>query len=508
MQEHGIIIQHFTHMNPFSNFGAIVYGERFIGREDSLRAIEDRILGNREPASISIVGLPRVGKSSLAYEACIARKERYLTKKYLPIWFDCGSLKNGVEMFLKLVCEAADQLTEIGIDDTILEQRKLEVQEACSQTWGEMTRAVTKYFKRVRALGWHLIYILDEFDRTRTIFSEDGHGFHFLRELAYLPETKITYVATCRRSIKEIQGQTPISNLDNIFRNESLALYSCYDCEMFFSRLNACLSEEIFDLENIVKYFAGAHPYLLDLTGAHVLELIATKVAVTKASLMPRINAPLVDFYEGQVMPLIREEGRLQHLIDLLFGAALDVPKVSEEALIRSGLVSQELLSFSEHFGEYLRLIERERDVWPLWKTAECALRDLIERVLTEQLGATWVEGLEKSRKHLAPILTGCRERRAREQATFGARASTRLLEFAYPDDLFAILFSEWSSFKIYLGHDKNYWSLRKELFVRVRNPLAHNRGDILAEYERVLFSGYCSEVVERCRSVSDKNNH
>ena len=35
--------------------------------------------------------------------------------------------------------------------------------------------------------------------------------------------------------------------------------------------------------------------------------------------------------------------------------------------------------------------------------------------------------------------------------------------------------------FKVYLGHDKNYWSLRKELFVRVRNPLAHNRGQILA---------------------------
>ena len=53
--------------NPFSGYGGIVYGEKFIGRRDSLRQLEQRILGENY-GNLAIVGLPRIGKSSLAWE--------------------------------------------------------------------------------------------------------------------------------------------------------------------------------------------------------------------------------------------------------------------------------------------------------------------------------------------------------------------------------------------------------------------------------------------------------
>jgi len=55
--------------NPFDGYGALVTGSRFIERTDALQAIEQRVLASREPGNLSIIGLPRIGKTSLVYHA-------------------------------------------------------------------------------------------------------------------------------------------------------------------------------------------------------------------------------------------------------------------------------------------------------------------------------------------------------------------------------------------------------------------------------------------------------
>lgn len=98
--------------------------------------------------------------------------------------------------------------------------------------------------------------------------------------------------------------------------------------------------------------------------------------------------------------------------------------------------------------------------------------------------------------EQLKPIFEKCREAQEKEEKSFGSRASRNLIDFTYPQDLFAIIFSEWNTFKAIFGKDKNYWDQRVQLLAKMRNPLAHNRDEALYDYEKQVADGYCREIL------------
>ena len=60
-------------LNPFADYGSIVRGDRFVGRKKELNTIKQRVLGPNY-GNLAIMGLPRIGKSSLAWEGILERK--------------------------------------------------------------------------------------------------------------------------------------------------------------------------------------------------------------------------------------------------------------------------------------------------------------------------------------------------------------------------------------------------------------------------------------------------
>jgi hypothetical protein len=116
---------------------------------------------------------------------------------------------------------------------------------------------------------------------------------------------------------------------------------------------------------------------------------------------------------------------------------------------------------------------------------------------MLELHGEKWVEELEKRSSSLKNIVEKCREAQDKEKNSFGARASEKLLDFTYPGDLFAIIFAYWDQlFKPMFGKDKNYWGQRQNLLAKIRNPIAHNRDDVLQDFERQTAEGYCKEIL------------
>jgi len=83
-----------------------------------------------------------------------------------------------------------------------------------------------------------------------------------------------------------------------------------------------------------------------------------------------------------------------------------------------------------------------------------------------------------------------------REEKSFGDRASRNLIDFAYPGDLFKIIFAEWQIFVNIFRKNTAYWDHRAQLLSKIRNPLAHNREQLLSEYERQIAEGYCKEIL------------
>jgi hypothetical protein len=43
--------------NPFSDYGHIVHGDRFIDRRSSIRAVENRVIRPKEPGNLAIMSV-------------------------------------------------------------------------------------------------------------------------------------------------------------------------------------------------------------------------------------------------------------------------------------------------------------------------------------------------------------------------------------------------------------------------------------------------------------------
>ena len=79
--------------NPFADYGKIIHGDRFIGRVPEILTIEQRVLGREKYGNLAIMGLPRVGKTSLAWQAIMEKKEELLSISTIPVFVSVGNCK-------------------------------------------------------------------------------------------------------------------------------------------------------------------------------------------------------------------------------------------------------------------------------------------------------------------------------------------------------------------------------------------------------------------------------
>ena len=72
--------------NPFASAGTIVNGDLFVGRSVELTEVYNRVLG-KNFGNLSIVGIPKIGKSSLMQALYDRRNELYDNNKYVVVWY-------------------------------------------------------------------------------------------------------------------------------------------------------------------------------------------------------------------------------------------------------------------------------------------------------------------------------------------------------------------------------------------------------------------------------------
>jgi hypothetical protein len=321
--------------------------------------------------------------------------------------------------------------------------------------------------------------------------------------LSYRPEWRVTFVTTSRRSIWDIEQQAgAISTFDGIFHKHYLAMFNDEDLEEYFTRLSSIEVPISSTARERILFYCGGHPYFLEALGYEIFEGFREEQRIDIDKAADRIAQSFLDQYDHMV-DLLREDGSLNKLLQILFGPLVDVKQTDVDEFLRYGLIKPTqqgtYVAFSEHFHTFLNLIERETglvNLWPVWRETERALRHLVTNTMLSQYGEGWIKRLEKARPHLKTIFDSCREAQQKETKSFGSRASQNLIDFTYPRELFDIIFAEWNTFKGIFGKDKNYWDQRAQLLSRIRNPLAHNRDESLYDYERQIAEGYCKEIL------------
>ena len=486
-------------VNPFSDYGNIVYGKRFINRRDGIRAVENRIIRPKEPGNLAIIGDYRVGKSSLVYHSIMERKSDLLKERRIPIWINLATFDRASIFFRSLVTSSYDELDSLGwLSDEIKNAAERALQDEVS--WSEGYGRIQRYFEKIRRANLRILFILDEFDHARYLFKGDVSGFQGLRELSYRPEWRVTFITTSRRSLQNIELQTKaISTLDHTFHKHYLGMFDEDALEEYFERLSSVGIDVTPQIKERLIFYCGGHPYLLEMLGYEVVELFRETCTVDVERAFKGIEQSIIDHYE-HILSLLREDEGLNKILQILFGPVVDAKPTNAEELERYGLIKSDAkgnyVAFSEHFRTYLKMIERQVDLWPLWRETEIALRQVVTEKMVEHYGEWWVEKLSRARPNLKTIFERCQEAQQKEEKSFGSRASRNLTDFTYPRDLFDIIFAEWAIFKDVFGKDKNYWDQRAQLLSKIRTPLAHNRDQSLYDHERQVAEGYCKEIL------------
>jgi hypothetical protein len=485
--------------NPFANNGNIVYGDDFIGRQDEIRTIQQRVINSAQAGCLAIVGAPRIGKSSLAYNALIYPQKKLNEQKILSFRINLPDLKNHQDLFRELVKQTLESLDDADSEDESLFIKGRSLLEKNLQ-WLDLQFEVRRFFKTVKRSKWRVVAVIDEFDEARHIF-KDGVGFQALRELAYQPEWSICLVTVSRRSLSEIANQADfdISNLPGIFKDETLR---CFNQEELRDLLNK-LQKIGFDVNDESFKFiwdnTGGHPHL---ASALAFELANSWLNSHQYNLEQTLQESTSEFlkYYDNLIDILKEDGSLDKLLQILFGPLITVTKFDAEKFMRYGLIEPNsdgyYKVFSSHFEDYLRLVGRSIDLWPLWRDTERKLRLVITEIMEIEYGENWALKLEDARPKLKKILGDCRKVQEGEKTKFGGRASTNLLDFTYPMNLYDIIASHWSSFDKILKQDKKYWSDRFGLLAKLRNPMAHIRDEVIQEHERQIAEGYCQEIL------------
>ena len=493
--------------NPFSDYGNIVTSNRFIGREDSLRVIANRVTRPQEPGNLAIIGDPRIGKSSLVYKAVIESKPALISKRLLPIWINLATYDQSPIFFKSLITRCLDELEDLNwITETIQRAASRALQDEIS--WSEGYSRIQRFFEKVRQNDVRVLFILDEFDHARILFKGDISGFQGLRELSYRPEWRVTFITTSRRTIREIELQSQaISTLDGIFHKHYLVMFSDEDFQAFSDRLSSVGMSITGEIINEIEFYCGKHPYLLEMLGYEIVELFREQQQISINLAFQKIERSFVNHYDS-IVYLLQEDGNLGKLLQILFGPVIDVKQTDVDEFLRYGFIKLNkqgtYTAFSEHFHSFLSLVERESDLWSVWRDTEKSLRIVLKSRLEEKYGSDWFDKLEKAYPTLGMdkqtsknLFERCRESQQKEAQNWKARASQNLLDFTYPRDLFVILFKEWQIFQPIFGKDKSYWDQRSQLISKVRNPLAHNRDDVISDYERQIAEGYCKEILQ-----------
>lgn len=486
--------------NPFSDYGSIITGERFVGRKSEINQIQKRLFGETY-GNLAIIGLPRIGKSSLAWNTIIEKKEALISKNILPIWLPLGEFSSLLELFDEVLSNICD-LINIKDETAFLLYNELRNNFITANSHIEKKRYVKKFFRTININGFRVILVIDEFDNAENIFSLQD--FQFLRESSYNVETKIGIVTISRKTIQELEPNNgSLSNFYQIFDELRLKLFSEEDILFYWERLiyrGMTINESY--IHNI-NFYSGKHPFLLDLINYNIFNQIEQSdidLDEIFSSTLESLKLKIFNEYES-ILKLMEYENLDKKLIQMIIGPVYDISRRDVEKLLKFSLVKISTTGsfecFSHFFEEYLSIKSSEIDIWPLWAETETELRSIIKHFLSERYGNEWVDKFLKGNPKKANTLEELKMVMCKNVKSFEDKASSHLVDYTYPSHMMdCFIHSDWKWFGAIFGKQFNDWKPKFDLLSEIRNPLAHNNRGFLSQSKINSAIGYCQEIL------------
>lgn len=494
--------------NPFVSVGTIVSGNSFIGREVEIRKIRERVLG-QEFGNMSIVGIPKVGKSSLMEEALYSQAEKlWEENKYIVIWHtlkitpvDEATTKTKLPVFLNLVESVYRFLKRHGQNDVIdAIQEYYEVIKDPSIIWAEFEQNVLYFFEELVYSKIRVIYCIDEFDYSKDVMTETE--YQFMRELSYRNSNKIGIVTTSRRSIYDIEHYSGGgSNFYGTFEYVYLKPFSKSEHQI---QSGLALREKS-EIDQLFKLHGG-HPYL----NALVLKNCYEGIGLDESN--NNVNQEILLYYEDLFYVLDKDE--LADKVDKLYCGFNDGVTEAQENYIYNcyGIFTEEnngyMAPYCSTFAQVLSQRYRENPFSLIWPNAERCIRKSITYALTEEYGdedmSLWVDEIKDFPGVYNDNYNQWVYQMSQEQKFYKGRASHNIIDQLYPKDYIIFFNYFWTSYlEPIFGHTLKYWEANLRFIAqKIRNPEMHSRKNLISPQDQEKAKLICEEIIDCVRGA------
>ena len=532
--------------NPFSNYGSIISGDRFIGREIGLGKINDTVF-NENFGNLAVIGLPRVGKSSLVWHGIMDKKPELLKEHTIPVFIYFSTYEDSISVFKAIVSEihSTIKFNELNTDNYKKSCEPIFKSILESNDRFDFITSLNEYFKTLKILKYKVIVIIDEFDKANKIFTDED--FQTLRELSYVPDRKICIVTTSRKSIKEIQHQVgESSNYDGICEKYYLGMFDEDDMDEFWDRYEDCLKADD-EYKFLVKYYAGNHPWLLDFISHEMYSL-----KENNSNIYHKFQSFNLEFMKmlDSMAKVLKEEDLLETAIQYVSGPLMKDNKDKLQKLIQYDFVKETSYDYKNNlfdgiqigpkfgenedkayicFSQFMTLDLHYRyhcDIpyLTLWGETENRLRYLIKdflkikycedvdqalEMLKNDISKNkpyakfdynkWVENIEHLKKNKKTLKKYWVE-------ISSDKDKTNIINFTSTSQLFDIFigpcWTMWFGEQVFKSENKenskiklHEWMDKIKYLESIRNPIDHNNPGILSEEQIEKARGYCEEI-------------
>lgn len=504
---------------PFEGTGEDVCGERFVGRQSHVMQLQEQCTTN----NFSIVGLPKVGKTSLACHSLLHMKKKIKVasrKNLCVIKFNAGSCTDSSNFFKKLVKEVYREL-KTCIPANTNDYRILEELYGLVKDDEFDLDTIESFFETgVNAMAIQLVVIFDEFDKTRNIFA--GTDFARLRAIITVSNKNIHAVVTSKRMIYDIENwrndsTAGPSNFFQIFEGNTIFLepFDDHELECYWKRLEPCFESVgrpiTDDYKKEAAFYAGSHPFKLDIynkvnydplkygkcsgsIGAIMQEAYRAELEVLESvdlldAAIQVVVGPIYDLDDDQVTKL-KQYGFLREISE---EEKFQMIGTHAGLIFKSGDRLRAFVAPSDYCTIYMKkcFVNQPR-FWNEWTMAFRGLRQIVEKFLLINWGENWYD--QDDAQYLGKVCKAIRGQIIKDK-NIGITVSPHI-EYLTETTLGNLFENYWDAvFNAVFKTCKEDFFEKYNYIKFIRNHESHNNNRYLSEKDREKANAILNEV-------------
>ena len=486
-------------MNNIFQIGGQVTGPAFIGRKAMVEELRNRVIYSGTRCTISYVGLPRVGKSSLVANAL----DPGMMEKAGIVFIseNINSHENFESLWHSITAKTWRQLKALHVEDENIEAA-YEEYSAQPSVYAMIKEPLEFFFEAIKAAGVQIVLVLDEFDAAATKFLGKRHYFEFIRDLASKTCYSISTITISRRQLLNIEADAyGNSTFQHIF--DSIQVHGFNDTDMeeywkIFDEMGSSLPNEEKDKLN---HYTGRSPFLLSIFGSSLSDRIIQGMTPDVGAVYDEKAVSVRNYFDSIIRQLERDES-LNKLLQLTIGPKYDLKASDLDWYIGAGYIEispmGEYYIISESCTHRLRELSVELPIWPVVMDAEKRLKRMLDKAMTGILGEDW-QRICRWNEELCKYIkfSVCDELIRREWIYY--RITSSLLDVLSMGDVVKFIRFYWEAgIKNYFGNlPYSHWQESFDLLQRARTALAHSHEDYLQESDIRATEMFCRRLAE-----------